>query len=239
MRFLFCVIYFLKSMKKGFKEKILLGITGRNAGEVIRKINDAENLKIKKASLFLEMLNAKERKKVYKRLEKTTIKEFPLVHIRDDMERAELEFLETRFKVKYFTIHEYDFNNLEKWKGFYKKLYLELNTDNFISKKVEVGKIGGFCVDLAHFKAAQEKWLKEFEYVIERKQTKKYFKCNHINGFDFDKNTDIHTIKNLSDFDYVKSLPQFLFGDVIALEAFNSIPEQIQFRSHLSHLLTN
>ena len=51
-----------------------------------------------------------------------------------------------------------------------------MDTDDFVSKKVKVEKIGGFCVDLAHFKVGMEKLSKDFEYVFERKGIHKYFK---------------------------------------------------------------
>jgi hypothetical protein len=37
------------------------------------------------------------------------------------------------------------------------KLYLELNYDGFLSKSVKVNKIGGFCIDLSHFKTTEKK----------------------------------------------------------------------------------
>ena len=49
-----------------------------------------------------------------------------------------------------------------------------MNFDNFVSKKVKVEKIGGFCVDLAHFKVAMEKLSKDFEYVFKKRKVKKY-----------------------------------------------------------------
>ena len=155
------------------------------------------------------------------------------------MKKAELDFLQKRYKTKYFTCHEENFahHDIENWKGFYKNMYLEMNFDNFVSKKVKVEKIGGFCIDLAHFKCGLEKLSKDFEYVFKRKATHKYFKCNHVNGWDPKKNIDMHTIKSLKDFDYLKTFPQFVLGNYIALGTFNPIKEQLEFKKYLTALL--
>ncbi len=141
-------------------------------------------------------------------------------------------FLEAKFKTKYFTVHENSFNFLSKWPGFEDKIFLEMDYNNSISKKVDVEEIGGFCIDLAHFKAAMVRFAKEFDYTYLRK-SENIFLCNHLNGYDERKNKDIHEIKNLNEFDYLKTLPDFVFSKVIALEMENSITEQIEFKDYL------
>ena len=142
-----------------------------------------------------------------------------------------------KFDSCYFTIHEDDFKGLEKWRGYYKKLFLELNADNFLSELVKVEKIGGFCIDLSHFKKAEQKWSQEFTYVISKKNTPYLFACNHLNGYSYEKNTDLHTVNSLKEFDYLKTIPKFLFGQVIGLECNNSITEQLKFKTYLVKML--
>ena len=43
----------------------------------------------------------------------------------------------------------------------------------------------------------------------------------------------------LSNFDYLKTMPKFLFGKIIALETFNSIKEQLIFKEYLIGLLSD
>ncbi len=224
---------------KNNTSKILVGLTGEVSDEILKKIKECKNLGVKEAALFLEFLKKSDRQKAYGALLNSKIKSIPLVHIRHDMIKEELEFLKNKFKSKYFTLHEINFqhDDILKWKGFYKDLYLEMNFDNFVSKKVKVGKIAGFCVDLAHFKVGMETLNKDFEYVFNRKNDKKYFDCNHLNGWNPKINYDMHTIHSLKDFDYLKTLPKFLFGKVIALETFNSIKQQICFKSYLQNML--
>lgn len=220
-------------------KRILISITGKNRKDWKSKLEEIEALKIKEVCLFLEFYDKEKREEIYRALLNSKIKSIPLVHIRHDMTKEELKFLKHQYKTKYFTIHEINFeqDDLLKWKGFYKNLCLEMNFDNYVSSKVKVEKIDGFCVDLAHFKVAKEMQNKDFEYVFNKRKFKKYFDCNHLNGWDKKTNCDMHTINSLKDFDYLKTLPNFLFGKVIALEVFNSIKEQLEFKKYLIKVL--
>ncbi len=226
-------------VKRNFSKRILVGITGFREKDWKSKLKEVDKFEITKVSLFLERFGRRQREKIYQALLDSKIKDIPLVHIRHDMDKKELAFLAKNFGSSYFTIHEDGFRIMKKWKGFYKDLYLEMNYDGFVPSSVEVARIGGFCIDLSHFKAAATEWSEDFDYVFERRETYHYFDCNHLNGYDPKKNTDMHMVKSLKDFDYLKTLPKFLFGDIIALETDNSIAEQLKFKKYLSKLLNN
>jgi len=219
--------------KRDFSKRLLVGITGFKENHWKSKLKEIDRFGITKVSLFLERFEKKQRNKIYDALLKSDIKEIPLVHIRNDMSKKELDFLFDKFSSRYFTIHESSFRYLKKWKGYYKYLYLEMNTDNFVSQSIKVSRIGGFCVDLAHFKIEATKWSEEFEYIFERRDTSHYFDCNHLNGYDPDKNMDMHTVSGIKDFDFLKTIPEFLFGDFIGLEMNNCIEEQLRYRKYL------
>lgn len=223
--------------KKDLSKRILVGISGDKNIHWQSKLKEIEKYKISNIALFLEHFNKSQREKIYEALLNSNIKKIPLVHIRNDMPKEELKNLVKNFDSKYLTIHEDSFDILGRWKGYYQKLFLEMNTDNFISKIVDVSKIGGFCVDFAHFKKEEEIWTKEFEYILKRRKVHRYFACNHLNGYSHKKNMDLHTIKSLKNFNYMKTLPKFLFGRVIALETKNSISEQLKFKKYLIKLL--
>ena len=220
------------------KREILVGLTGYNAREVNDKIEEVNSLKIKRVALFLELLKKSDRKKVYEKLLKSQIRSIPLVHIRHDMSKDELRFFVQNFKSKFLTIHESCFEYLSKWKGFHRRLFLEMNYDSKVSSLVKVKEIGGFCIDLSHFKAGEERWSREFEYILKRRDKNDYFACNHLNGYSYRKNCDLHTIKSVKDFDYLKTLPKFIFGRCISLEVFNSIRQQLKFREYLAKFLS-
>jgi len=222
---------------KSFSKKIFVGITGYKDSHWKNKLKEIDEFGLKEVSLFFERFDKRQRKEICKALLETNIKSIPLVHIENKSAKEELSFLSENFGSKYFTIHEKAFNHLEIWKGFFKDLYLEMNTDDFVSDRVDVSRIGGFCIDLSHFKVEMTKWSKEFEYIFERKSTSHYFDCNHLNGYSYKKNTDLHAVKSLKDFDYLKTLPKFLFGDIIGIETDNPISEQLKFKEYLVEML--
>lgn len=223
--------------KENLDKRILLSITGRTEKEWKDKIKEIEKRKITRVALFLSCYKKSQRKKIFKALLKSGIKEIPLVHLRNGMDIEEIKFLIKNYNSEYLTIHESSFRHLEKWKGFYKKLCLELDYNNYVPKNVLVKKIKGFCIDLSHFKADEERWTKEFEYILKRKKHHEYFVCNHLNGFSYKKLRDIHVMKNLKDFDYLKTLPNFVFGKIIAIETWNSIKDQIKFKKYVLKIL--
>jgi hypothetical protein len=214
--------------------RIVVGITGSTTEHWQNKLAEINKLGITRAALFVEQYLPEERQRIYAALDKSCLKEIPLIHIRkEDMPKEELKFLCEKYNNPYLTIHENEFEELETWSGLHKHLFLEMNYDNFIPENVDVKKIGGFCVDLSHFKAAEEKWTKEFEYMTGMKKHADYFACNHINGYSYTDKRDIHTIESLDQFDYLKTLPEFLFGKTIAIETYNSIAEQLEFKKYL------
>ena len=111
-----------------------------------------------------------------------------------------------------------------------------MNYDSEIAKNVKVREIGGFCIDLSHFKSAIARGSEEATYAFFRKNKIK-FTCNHFNGYDPIKKRDKHTIDSLKDFDYLTTLPKFVFGKTIALEVNNSIKEQMEFIEYLNKML--
>ncbi len=224
-------------MAKETRAKLLLGLTGWKDEHWKKKIEEINKYNIKEIALFLEMFHKSQREKIYNALLKSKVKRIPLVHLRNDMSKAEISFLNRKFKTRYFNIHESTFKNLNRWNGFHKNFYLEMNSDNRISKKVDVTKIGGFCIDIAHFMIEKNSGSKEYGYILKNSKLKRYFKCNHISGYSYRRNKDVHTIKNVREFDYLKDMPRFVVGRVLGIEVFNTLEEQIMFREYIHNIL--
>ena len=222
--------------KQNFSKRIFLSITGGKNIDWQAKLEEINQLKIKTACVFLERFNKKQRDNFYRLLLKSSIKKVPLVHLRDDVSKKEIKFFIDKYKTDYFNIHEEHFKVLNKWKGYWDKLYLEMNCDSDIAKDVKVRRIGGFCIDLSHFKAAIARGTKEAYYVFIRRHKIK-FTCSHLNGYSPSKRRDMHTITSLKDFNYLTTLPKYVFGKIIALEVENSIKEQIKFKEYLTKFL--
>ncbi len=220
------------------KDKLLLGITGHKTKHWKEKMDELATLGTTRVSLFLERFEIEDRKGIYESLLKSKIKEIPLVHIRHDMKKEELKFLFDNYGSRYFTIHEPHFDILHKWKGFYKYIFLEMNADDYVPSNVDVSRIGGFCVDLSHYMKAKVADVKDYHYVNSRIKTNRYFACNHLNGYSYKLNKDLHMVKSLKSFEYLKTLPRSIFSNVIGIETDNSIKDQLKFRDHIIKILS-
>jgi len=220
------------------KKKLLVSITGRHKRDWINKLAEIEKYKISEIALYIEIFSTKDRIGLLEALQKSCVKKIPMVHIRSDTTKKELDILYNKFGTRYFTIHEYHFYKqyIKHWKGYYKNLYLEMTTDNYVSPKVKVKKIGGFCIDLAHFKKQVVQQDREYAYIVENINTSKSG-CNHLSGYSYKRNKDLHTVKSAKDFEYIKTIPHNLFGNVISFEIFNFIKDQLKYLPTVKKIL--
>ena len=102
----------------------------------------------------------------------------------------------------------------------------------------KIKKIKGLCVDLSHFWAAKNRGAREYNKIIQ--DAKKYkVGCSHLNGYSYKFKYDMHYIRNLSNFDYLKEIPKKYFGNIISLEVNNSIRHQLIFKNYIVKLLNN
>jgi len=223
-----------KFMKIPFQ--IYPSITGCDNIAWQSKLEEINKLKLKEVAVFLSCFDKEERDYLLKSLPESSIERVPFVHLRHDTNKQDIEFFIKNYGTKYFNIHEDSFDILNQWKPYWGRLYLEMNYDNQVDENVKVKNIGGFCIDLSHFKASIDRGTKEAEYILSRKDKIK-FSCNHLNGYDPISKKDKHTITDLKDFGYLTTLPKFVFSEIIALEVFNPIREQLEFREYLEKIL--
>ncbi|MFA5355515.1 MAG: hypothetical protein WC302_02200 [Candidatus Paceibacterota bacterium] len=220
-----------------FRDKVFPSITGEGSLDWSRKLKEINSLEIKQICIFLSRFDKKERSNLYRLLLKSKIKEIPFVHLRDDMEAKELDFFINNYNTRFFNAHEDSFLQ-DEWKDYRDKIYLEMDYNNKIEKAVEVKRAAGFCVDLAHFRASVARGTKEASYTYLKRKGMR-FGCNHIGGYDPAKMDDKHRITGLKDFNYLITLPKFLFGEVLAIEADNSIKEQLEFKEYIIKILND
>lgn len=220
------------------KNKIFLNITTSPNFSWQHKIWEADRLGIREISVFPEFIKIRERKKLYKALEKSKIKYIPHVHIRDDFEKWELDFFYKKYGTRIFNFHEHSFDDLHKWPGYAKYIYLEYNYDNRIPKLVRVKKIGGLCIDFSHFWASKYRDADEYDKTVSDLNKFKVG-CNHLNGYSYKLKRDLHYVSDLKQFDYLKEIPRKYFGNVISIEVNNSIVDQLRFKKYLIKLLKN
>ncbi|MCH7759251.1 hypothetical protein IID20_02760 [Patescibacteria group bacterium] len=221
-----------------YQDKIFLSITTHPKFSWRYKINEADRLGIDRLSIFLTFLKINQRQEFYNFLEKSSIQYIPHVHIRDDFKKWELELFFNQYGTRYFNFHEHSFDDLYKWPGFEKNIYLEYNYNNRIPKLVDLKKIGGLCVDLSHFWAAKNRGAREYDRIVRQAQEFK-IGCNHLNGYSKRFKCDLHYIRSLSNFDYLKKMPKKYFGQVISLETNNSLRQQLIFKKYIVKLLNS
>ncbi|MBU0470004.1 MAG: hypothetical protein KKA62_02300 [Nanoarchaeota archaeon] len=225
-----------------FQDKIFVGVTctssRRKKSHWKEQLKEITKLNITKIALFPTTLGPKQRQRLYQELEKSSVKEIKLVHLRgNDFTKKELDYFYKKFNTRLFNGHECDFDKIYRnFPQYRKNLVLELDYDNKMKNKKEPNKGGGFCIDFAHLKVAKERKTIEYDYALKRLKNTK-FQANHLNGYGKSKKRDLHFVTNKNQFDYIKNLPKEVFGKVIGLELENSIKKQLEFKKYLVEIL--
>ncbi|MFA5155587.1 MAG: hypothetical protein WC453_04105 [Patescibacteria group bacterium] len=218
-------------------DNVAVSIAGRGAQAMIARIEEADSHQVRRVALFLTQVNPRERRQVYRALLASKIKEVPFVHLRNDLSAREIDFLEQHFRPRYYNMHVSGFRYLSKWLKIRRKIYLEFGGHSKLLPSFRLDRIGGFCIDLAHYKIGETLHSEAFKYQQARRRQKKLFVCNHLNGYDSKDNACIHQPGRWADFAYLKTLPDFVFGRFIALEMENPIKEQLAWRKKIIRLL--
>lgn len=228
------------------KKKILVGLTTISGDEWKNKIKEIDKLGIKELALFPTCLNAKQRKELYKKLEKTELKRIPHVHIRHDFEPWEFDYLTKRYKTEVFNIHPYVelIELIDKNKKYKNKIFVE-NLFDFKYFWLVEKNCGGICLDISHWEDYGVKQKKiGYEDFTKRIKGKK-IGCNHISGvgdkihyYHYSKinkkvgNYSDHWLKDLNGMNYVKKYKKYL-SDIISIELENPFREQLEVKKYL------
>lgn len=230
---------------KGFwkERKILPSITTINGSLWKDKIKEVKELKLREVFLFLTSVEEKERKQIYELLKKTNVKKIPLVHIREDMNLWELDYLVKEYGTEAFNIHNLrEYPLLYDYSKYKNIIYIE-NTILPL-KEEEIKEFAGICLDLSHLEGSRK--MRKDVYENDIKIIEKYpIGCNHISGVEKDFSSkkihtpvyDKHFIDCFSELDYLKKYPKKYFSNLIAIELENEIREQLKAREYIINLL--
>jgi hypothetical protein len=237
--------------KKNNLKKILLGLTTTPDANWRGKIEEIKKLDLREAALFLTGINRAERKELYALLEDTPMENIWHVHLRNDMEIDELEYLVEKFHVKAFNIHpkssNYPFEH--DYSKFASMIYIE--NVGLLPIPEELEKVGGICVDFSHWHdkilQGDKQYMAGMETLIEN------FKigCSHLSAITsvFQGYQDIsfpdviyetysdHMSKKLTDFDYVKDYVEYL-PELVSLELENSFAEQWEVKKYVEKIIS-
>jgi hypothetical protein len=219
-------------------KKILLGFTTTKKSDINGKIKEIKEFNLEEAALFLTGINSEERKELYSMLETTPLKKAPHVHLRNDMEKWEVDYLEKRFKVRAYNIHGQDslfpFSGCEEiLQNYSNKIYIE-NTE-LPPNREEMKEVGGLCIDFSHWRDSV--LLKWNEYNRKMKEFFREFSvgCSHVSAVGNLPEGDCHSkhyFDDINEFGYMKNFIDYI-PELISLELENSFREQIKLKEYL------
>jgi len=216
-------------------KKVYVSLTGYDFKTFESKFKELKKFGINEVCLFLSALPHEHHKYVFQKLLSSDIKYIPLVHIKNETTKEEVEFLKKNFKTKYFNIHNHNLEHIEKYQPYLKDIVLETHPD-VVFNEIGLSKIGGFCIDVAHFWRAKEIQSKDYFQILKFKDQKKLFKANHLSGYKMNWG-DLHDIKNEKDFEYLKDVPKFIFGNILAIELMDTINTQLKVKTTVERIL--
>ncbi len=234
--------------------KILLGFVTTYGSNYRKKIEELNELGLTEIALFLTGADPKMRKNIYRLLERSAVKEIPHVHLRTDMEKWELDYLEEKFGTQVFNIHgkndTHSFeNSQEMMKGKMSKIFVE-NCFN-VPDEEELSKYGGLCIDFSHWQdgvllGRKEYKIGKMEYFAKRFE----IGCSHISAVGDKKifsndmvyndvmyaNYSKHFFDDFEEFDYIKNYIDYLPG-LISIELENSFKQQLKVKKYLEDMI--
>jgi len=236
--------------------KILLGLTTTSGSDWKEKVEECKKFDIKEIALFPTAINSEKRKELYGLLENSPVKSIPHVHLRDDMELWEMEYLKKIFGTQVFNIHNknctHNFSDFNERSGGYKnKIYVEnLEKSETIPDPNELEDFAGLCVDFSHWEDGIMLGEKDYDQKMREVVGKFPVGCSHISAVsekmvetrdaafpeiiyrDYSK----HFFENLSEFDYLKKYVQFI-PELVSLELENSFEEQLKAKEYIEKII--
>jgi hypothetical protein len=233
------------------ERKILLGLTTTPQSDWRRKIEEIDELNLKEIALFPTCLEMIERKELFSLLEKIKLLRIPFVHLRDDMEEKEADYLTDKFGTECFNVHPegkfYQFVSKSKYRDriYVENLYYPKRRSFFNEEIFRKYKIAGICLDFSHLAAEEKEYPDYYPKKLKIIENSK-IGCNHISVC-FSKrkyepmvNADIydsHYLEKLSDLDYLKKFPISFFSDMLAIELENSFKEQLEAKKYIEDII--
>lgn len=211
-----------------------------------RVIKDFEKFNVTEIGLFLTCADPDERKEIYQKLHKSSVKNIPLVHLRHDSERWEYDLLVKNFNAKVFNFHAMpdalrflnnnsDIANTVHIENGYtlKPIFFEL---------LEI--CGGLCLDLSHYEDfGKRQNLEGYDKLDETIKTYKIgmthipavYNKPYFNEDDPPKFvSEGHTMKDMSNFDYLDKY-KHLLAEYNAIELTNPIEEQLKVKEYIEN----
>lgn len=221
-------------------KKILLGLTTTPGSDWREKIEEIEKFGIDEIALFPTFIKHPERRTLYDLLGKSRIRSIPCIHLRNDFELEEIDYLVDRYNVKALNLHcnPEHIDAFDRYKKYQKMIYFENgHIENPELFEQYLGLSGGMCVDFSHLNDKRVTPKKERKLMY--KWMKKYLIgwC-HVSAMKRTllRSRTAHKYSKLSELDYITKYKEYL-PQLISLELENSFEEQLEAKKYLSLLL--
>jgi len=207
------------------------------------QLKEVKKYSLKTVCIFPTFVEKDSHLEIYHSLIKSRVTKIPLVHIRQDMDEKEIDYLMDHFEVAWLNIHSQILSNyILKYdlSKFHNQMLLE-NTGHPLFD--EARTFIGLCVDFSHL---ENQHLKKSDlYTDWEKCIHTYpIKAAHISAI---KNNlslnphnilshDFHKYSQLEEFDYLKRYKEFL-PEVCAMELENTIEEQLKAKEYIEKII--
>lgn len=200
-----------------------------------KQLRGINKYQLKEVAVFLTGADYNLRQRIYQQLKKSSVKQIPHLHIRDDMTDEEIKFFHLFYKTKQFNLHS-KYTHYFRHNPLLKRYFLMETSSSFDIKKLKF--FSGYCLDIAHVFSKERKLtrLNLQQQVNQLIKNKHFPQGSHISGL-ADNHFSTHYIKMLKNFDYLKNAPKEYFSKVVCLEVENSITEQLRFIKYLEKIL--
>ena len=227
-------------------KKILLGLTTTSGSDWRGKVNEIKEYNIKEVALFATGIKKETRKELYVLLENISNLRIPHVHIRDDFDNKELEYLMNKFSSILFNIHPVSSRhpNTDDYGKCMQNIYVE-NVETTPSEK-ELKRYGGLCIDFSHLEDFRLKGDNAYFEKMNNLMSDNKIGCCHVSAvgdelmidetISDEKEYSSHTYKNLKQFDYVTRYTNLL-PRYISLELENTFEEQLKAKEYLDEII--
>jgi len=222
---------------------ILPGLTSTKKERMPAFLEAMDRHGVRAIALFPTCMERGERRALYAELERLEGLRIPHVHIRSDMDEAELDYLSGRFGAEAFNIHPASSGHPypEPPAAYAARIFVE-NVEEAPADE-ELRALGGLCPDFSHWANALAFGRTRYGEAM-RAYGKRYaIGCCHLSALrigvpnPWHGEWDHHEYATLSDLDYLAGYAAFLPRRWASLELENSMEEQLAAKAYILSLL--
>jgi hypothetical protein len=218
---------------------ILPGLTSTKKERIPAFLEAIDRLSVRAIALFPTCLDTSERQALYAELERRESLSIPHVHIRSDMDEAELAYLCGRFSAEAFNIHPSSSGHPYPAPpaAYAARIFVENVEEAPLDE--ELRGLGGICPDYSHWANALAFGRAGYDQAM-RSHCRRYpIGCCHLSALrpgvpnPWHGEWDHHEYATLSDLDYLAGYAAFMPSGWASLELENSLEEQLAAKAYI------